>query len=59
MAVNNLLSRDEEDGDDADDAQDNYVPEVNELNREYPNLINLNAPHFPLKTYRYSDMKHR
>ena len=28
LAVNNLLSRDEEDGDDADDAQDNYVPEV-------------------------------
>merc|ERR1739844_852570 len=27
LAVNNLLSRDEEDGDDADDAQDNYVPE--------------------------------
>ena len=29
LAVNNLLSRDEEDGDDGDDAQDNYVPEVN------------------------------
>ena len=28
LAVNNLLSRDEEDGDDADDSQDNYVPEV-------------------------------
>ena len=28
LAVNNLLSRDEEDGDDGDDAQDNYVPEV-------------------------------
>lgn len=28
LAVNNLLSRDEEDGDDADDgSQDNYVPE--------------------------------
>ncbi len=28
LAVNNLLSRDEEDGDDGDDAQDNYVREV-------------------------------
>ena len=27
LAVNNLLSRDEEDGDDADEGQDNYVPE--------------------------------
>ena len=27
LAVNNLLSRDEEDGDDGDDGQDNYVPE--------------------------------
>jgi E3 ubiquitin-protein ligase EDD1 len=27
LAVNNLLSRDEEDGDDADESQDNYVPE--------------------------------
>jgi E3 ubiquitin-protein ligase EDD1 len=27
LAVNNLLSRDEEDGDDGDDSQDNYVPE--------------------------------
>ena len=27
LAVNNLLSRDEEDGDDGDESQDNYVPE--------------------------------
>jgi E3 ubiquitin-protein ligase EDD1 len=27
LAVNNLLSRDEEDGEDGDDGQDNYVPE--------------------------------
>ena len=27
LAVNNLLSRDEEDGDDADETQENYVPE--------------------------------
>lgn len=27
LAVNNLLSRDEEDGDDGDEGQDNYVPE--------------------------------
>lgn len=27
MAVNNLLSRDDEEGDDADDAPDSYVPE--------------------------------
>ena len=33
LAVNNLLSRDEEDGDDADDAQDNYVPEVSQIRK--------------------------
>jgi E3 ubiquitin-protein ligase EDD1 len=27
LAVNNLLSRDDEEGDDADDAPDSYVPE--------------------------------
>lgn len=27
LAVNNLLSRDEEDGDDGEEGQDNYVPE--------------------------------
>lgn len=27
LAVNNLLSRDEEEGDDPEDAQDSYVPE--------------------------------
>lgn len=27
LAVNNLLSRDEEEGDDTEDAQDSYVPE--------------------------------
>ena len=42
LAVNNLLSRDEEDGDDADDSQDNYVPEVRLLTTtKYLNMYNL------------------
>ena len=41
LAVNNLLSRDEEDGDDADDSQDNYVPEVRLLTMtKYLNMYN-------------------
>ena len=41
LAVNNLLSRDEEDGDDADDSQDNYVPEVRLLTmKKYLNMYN-------------------
>ena len=35
LAVNNLLSRDEEDGDDADDAQDSYVPEVSLFGKSF------------------------